>query len=228
MAMRDGRPSFTEIFKARCDTDLGPLSVNWFEELTLQTPAYRPKELEDQCHPANWSNENCFKTPWSKPPPCSQLLSTPAVFKDHSSRVPLDFTPEKDVSKNVSQLSHPVHEIALPSLTKTPVLKSKAFPAACSHASPNESPAILRDMCRTPHQVKNCGVFGGLFSTPKYPDTLTPIRIRESLGAETDPDMSWTSSLATPPSLTPTVIIAKENNCLPETSLPENRTAIVD
>uniref|UniRef100_A0A8C5SJR0 Tower domain-containing protein n=1 Tax=Laticauda laticaudata TaxID=8630 RepID=A0A8C5SJR0_LATLA len=36
--------------------------------------------------------------------------------------------------------------------------------------------------------------------------------ISESLGVEADPDMCWTSSLATPPTLSPTVIIGNEGN----------------
>lgn len=35
----------------------------------------------------------------------------------------------------------------------------------------------------------------------------TPKRISESLGAEVDPDMSWSSSLATPPTLSSTVLL---------------------
>uniref|UniRef100_A0A4W3JTF0 Tower domain-containing protein n=1 Tax=Callorhinchus milii TaxID=7868 RepID=A0A4W3JTF0_CALMI len=42
-----------------------------------------------------------------------------------------------------------------------------------------------------------------------YSTQVTPKRISESLGAKFDSDMSWSSSLATPPSLSPTVIICK-------------------
>lgn len=35
----------------------------------------------------------------------------------------------------------------------------------------------------------------------------TPKHISESLGAEVDPDMSWSSSLATPPTLSATVLL---------------------
>lgn len=40
----------------------------------------------------------------------------------------------------------------------------------------------------------------------------TPKRISESLGAEVDPDMSWSSSLATPPTLSSTVLIGNTSD----------------
>ena len=42
----------------------------------------------------------------------------------------------------------------------------------------------------------------------------TPKRISESLGAEVDPDMSWSSSLATPPTLSSTVLIGNTSKCV--------------
>uniref|UniRef100_A0A8C8RV24 Tower domain-containing protein n=1 Tax=Pelusios castaneus TaxID=367368 RepID=A0A8C8RV24_9SAUR len=42
---------------------------------------------------------------------------------------------------------------------------------------------------------------------------MTPKCISESLGAEVDPDMSWSSSLATPPTLNATVIIGNTKMC---------------
>ena len=42
----------------------------------------------------------------------------------------------------------------------------------------------------------------------------TPKRISESLGAEVDPDMSWSSSLATPPTLSSTVLIGNTCECI--------------
>lgn len=42
----------------------------------------------------------------------------------------------------------------------------------------------------------------------------TPKRISESLGAEVDPDMSWSSSLATPPTLSSTVLIGNTTKCV--------------
>lgn len=42
----------------------------------------------------------------------------------------------------------------------------------------------------------------------------TPKRISESLGAEVDSDMSWSSSLATPPTLSSTVLIGNTIKCV--------------
>lgn len=42
----------------------------------------------------------------------------------------------------------------------------------------------------------------------------TPKRISESLGAEVDPEMSWSSSLATPPTRSSTVLIGNIGKCV--------------
>ncbi|KAK2533075.1 Brca2 [Columba livia] len=76
------------------------------------------------------------------------------------------------------------------------------------------NPTILRNTYRTPQRSTIPGPYGSLFCTPKLLEVRTPKRISESLGAEVDPDMSWSSSLATPPTLGATVIIARENDSI--------------
>ncbi|XP_057563874.1 breast cancer type 2 susceptibility protein isoform X1 [Hippopotamus amphibius kiboko] len=54
----------------------------------------------------------------------------------------------------------------------------------------------------------------------------TPKRISESLGAEVDPDMSWSSSLATPPTLSSTVLLVRDEEAS-ATVFPNDTTAIL-
>lgn len=58
-------------------------------------------------------------------------------------------------------------------------------------------------------------------------EVRTPKRISESLGAEVDPDMSWSSSLATPPTLGATVIIARETDSISGLKQQDERAEIV-
>uniref|UniRef100_A0A4W2FXG0 BRCA2 DNA repair associated n=1 Tax=Bos indicus x Bos taurus TaxID=30522 RepID=A0A4W2FXG0_BOBOX len=67
-------------------------------------------------------------------------------------------------------------------------------------------------------------VCGSLFHTPKL--IKTPKRISESLGAEVDPDMSWSSSLATPPTLSSTVLIVQDEEASAAV-FPRDTTAIL-
>ncbi|KAM6179023.1 breast cancer type 2 susceptibility protein [Rhynchocyon petersi] len=65
----------------------------------------------------------------------------------------------------------------------------------CTHVTPQREKSVMR---------------GSLFHTPKLTKGQTPKRISESLGAEVDPDMSWSSSLATPPTLSSTLLLDPE------------------
>ncbi|KFQ41064.1 Breast cancer type 2 susceptibility protein, partial [Nestor notabilis] len=89
------------------------------------------------------------------------------------------------------------------------------------------SPAILRNTYRTPQRNNIPGPYGSLFCTPKLLEVRTPKRISESLGAEVDPDMSWSSSLATPPTLGATVIIARENDSISGAKQQDERADII-
>lgn len=61
------------------NSELGPLDPEWFQELTAQTFSNEGNvsDQDDLC--AN--QEGNFKTPLSKPPVHSQLVSTPKVFR---------------------------------------------------------------------------------------------------------------------------------------------------
>uniref|UniRef100_A0A670I0Q7 BRCA2 DNA repair associated n=1 Tax=Podarcis muralis TaxID=64176 RepID=A0A670I0Q7_PODMU len=154
------KPSFFEIFKAqRSESDLGPISINWFEELSSEAPLYNSKRPEEPEHKTSDLDQSNFKTPQRKLPAKNQFASTPMIFNEPNKSVPF-----------VS----PIQELG----------QSKAE-------------AVLN---------------GSFLHTPKIFEVQTPKSVFESLGAEADPEMTWSSSLATPPTLSPTVIIGNDSN----------------
>lgn len=61
--------------------DLGPISLNWFEELSSEAPPYNSEPTEEPgCKSSNYE-PHLFKTPQRKLP-YHQLASTPIIFKD--------------------------------------------------------------------------------------------------------------------------------------------------
>ncbi|RLW08380.1 hypothetical protein DV515_00003166 [Chloebia gouldiae] len=166
------RPTFFEIFKAHCsESDLGPISLNWFEELSAEAPPFEPKSFAEVDGPSGWLDQTAFKTPRTKPSTYSHLASTPLLFKEQNSILPPCSSPEKE-----------------------------------------------------PDQKKiGSSPYGSLFYTPKLSEVRTPKCISESLGAEVDPDMSWSSSLATPPTCVETVIIARKNDSISEAKQQDGR-----
>uniref|UniRef100_A0A4X1TE88 Tower domain-containing protein n=1 Tax=Sus scrofa TaxID=9823 RepID=A0A4X1TE88_PIG len=200
------RPTFFEIFKTRCnEADLGPVSLNWFEELSLEAPPYNSEPSEESEYKNSSYEPNPFKTPQRKP--YHQLASTPVIFKEQGLTLPRYQSPLKeldkfrlDAGKDITNSKH-----------KSCTMKAKMDQASDITSPPpnsclSESPFVLRCTHVTPQREKSV-VCGNLFYTPKLMKGQTPKRISESLGAEVDPDMSWSSSLATPPTLSSTVLI---------------------
>ncbi|KGL85260.1 Breast cancer type 2 susceptibility protein, partial [Tinamus guttatus] len=215
------QPSFFEIFKAQCsEADLGPISLNWFEELSSEAPPYEPKLLGELHGHAEWLDEASFKSPRTKPSTYSQLASTPLIFKEQSTILPPSplLSPGKELDQNTTKES-----LISPRIIRTKIDQGNeifASPVGTCHVA---SPAILRNTYRTPQRSSIPGPYGSLFCTPKLLGVRTPNRISESLGAEVDPDMSWSSSLATPPTLGETVIIARENDSISEGKQQDDR-----
>ncbi|NXG41673.1 BRCA2 protein, partial [Psilopogon haemacephalus] len=201
------RPTFFEVFKAHCsESDLGPISLNWFEELSAEAPPYEPKLLGELDGPLGWLDQTSFKTPRAKPYTCSELASTPLIFKE---------SPGKELYQKKIEASR--ENLISPGISRRKVDQENemlASPPGTSHNCLAASPSVLRNTYRTPQRTNMPGPYGSLFCTPKLLEVRTPKRISESLGAEVDPDMSWSSSLATPPTLGATVIIARENDSI--------------
>uniref|UniRef100_A0A8D2KUL0 Uncharacterized protein n=1 Tax=Varanus komodoensis TaxID=61221 RepID=A0A8D2KUL0_VARKO len=157
--------------------DLGPISLNWFEELTSEAPPYDFKRPEDREYKAQCLNQAIVKTPKGKQPTNSPSASTPIIFKEQNKSIPLFASPIQELDQTKTETGE--------KLCTCDVEVSRTVKSLLS---------------------------GSLLRTPKLFEAQTQKGISESLGAEVDPDMSWSSSLATPPSLSPTVIIGKNIN----------------
>ncbi|XP_064907438.1 breast cancer type 2 susceptibility protein isoform X2 [Columba livia] len=209
------RPAFFEIFKAHCsESDLGPISLNWFEELSAEAPPYESKLLGELDGPPGWLDRT-FKTPRAKLSTYSQLASTPLIFKEQNTILPPYSSPGKELDQKKTGASR--DNLISPSIARRKADQENeifASPHGTCHNCLAASPTILRNTYRTPQRSTIPGPYGSLFCTPKLLEVRTPKRISESLGAEVDPDMSWSSSLATPPTLGATVIIARENDSI--------------
>ncbi|NXK60585.1 BRCA2 protein, partial [Sylvietta virens] len=223
------RPTFFEIFKAHCsDSDLGPISLNWFEELSAEAPPYEPKSFGEVDGPSGWLDQTAFKTPKTKPSTYSQLASTPLLFKEQNAILPPCSSPEK--APDQKKIGANRENLISPSNTRRKIGQENeifASPPGTFHNCLTASPAILRNIYRTPQRNNIAGPYGSLFCTPKLSEVRTPKCISESLGAEVDPDMSWSSSLATPPTLGETVIIARENDSISEAKRQDGRADTV-
>ncbi|NXB32579.1 BRCA2 protein, partial [Eulacestoma nigropectus] len=210
------RPTFFEIFKAHCsESDLGPISLNWFEELSAEAPPYEPRLFGEVDGPSGWLDQTAFKTPRTKPSTYSQLASTPLLFKEQNAILPPCSSPEKEPDQK--KIGANRESLISPSNTRRKIDQENEIlvsPPGTCHNCLTASPTILRNTYRTPQRNNIPGPYGSLFCTPKLLEVRTPKCISESLGAEVDPDMSWSSSLATPPTLGETVIIARENDSI--------------
>uniref|UniRef100_F6XH22 Tower domain-containing protein n=1 Tax=Monodelphis domestica TaxID=13616 RepID=F6XH22_MONDO len=189
-----GKTTFFEVFKTRCsESDLGPISLNWFEELTSEAPPYNYEISEDPGSKTEITEVNYFKTPQRKPFTYNQLASTPLIFKEQN----------VNCSLNSSPLSGPDHcKLDLGEKSHC-VLKTKL-----GQANDVTSPPLSTCLSERYDEAVNKNEM-----LPSICFVNTPKHISESLGAEVDPDMSWSSSLATPPTLSSTVLIgnAMEN-----------------
>ncbi|XP_034614544.1 breast cancer type 2 susceptibility protein isoform X2 [Trachemys scripta elegans] len=225
------RPTFFEIFKARCsESDLGPISLNWFEELSTEAPPYESETSEKPEYRAGWLDQSATKTPRGKPSTYSQLASTPMIFKEQSVTLPLLSSPIKELGQKKIEAGK-VNLVNKEHRTSPHVMKTK-FDQTDEIFSPlntslSVSPAALRDIYRTPQRNNIPVRCGRLFCTPKLLEVTTPKCISEGLGAEVDPDMSWSSSLATPPTLSATVIIARGNDSISGAKQHDERITMV-
>ncbi|KFQ35723.1 Breast cancer type 2 susceptibility protein, partial [Mesitornis unicolor] len=223
------RLTFFEIFKTHCsESDLGPISLNWFEELSSEAPSYEPKLLGELGGPIGWLDQTLFKTPRAKPSTYSQLASTPLIFKEENMILPPYSSPGKELDQK--KMGASTENLISPSITRRKIDQENeilATPPSTYRNCLAASPTILRNMYRTPQRSNIPGPYGSLFCTPKLLEVRTPKRISESLGAEVDPDMSWSSSLATPPTLGATVIIARESDSISGAKQQDERAEIV-
>ncbi|KAH0625067.1 hypothetical protein JD844_033125 [Phrynosoma platyrhinos] len=212
------------------DEDLGPISLNWFEELSSEAPPYDSKRPEYSDHKTNSLDHTIFKTPKGKPSLNSLTASTPMIFKEQNKTVPSCASLIQELGQSSTETGKKFSEASTmaarmdQNLFNVFIIGKKFSEAITTAAHVDqsneavtfssayllESPSGLREASRTPPNNK-CGLSRSLLCTPKAFEVETPKGISVSLGAEADPDMSWSSSLATPPTLSPTVIIDRGN-----------------
>ncbi|KAK2831695.1 hypothetical protein Q7C36_016781 [Tachysurus vachellii] len=175
-------------FFHRIETELGPLNSDWFEELTVRAS-------EDGCGNSTAHKDKdkvIFRAP-ETPVLDSQMCSTPRIFRrrrPHSPASGLEDTPNSGTGKMFP---------APPGSESSPCLFDLAKDSQRFH---KEWGSLKTSACLD------------LLDTPT--DLTTPAssahRISESLGAQLNPDLSWSSSFNTP-SLSPTVLLSKKTEC---------------
>ncbi|XP_040196374.1 breast cancer type 2 susceptibility protein isoform X2 [Rana temporaria] len=232
-AVQLGGSVFLHLLRAHCPaSDLGPISVNWFEELTAEAVQRQSRLCVDEEKGVEGLDDSLFKTPKRKRPIDSQLDSTPIIFKEQSLCSPLFLSPTRDFPKNQPSAKNVSKTEKSPG-DATQCLRDEVFGTS---KQCHNSPSVMGEMFKTPlwdkkytyrtpqRDWKN-DVFDSLCCTPKFIGNTTSRCISESLGAEADPEMSWSSSLATPPS--PTVIIAQANDETSKIRPFDNKDAVI-
>lgn len=76
---------------------MGPVSLNWFEELSSEAPPYNSEQSEESEYKINSYEPSLFKTPQRKS--FYQLASTPIIFKERGQTLPLAQSPLKELGK---------------------------------------------------------------------------------------------------------------------------------
>ncbi|CAH2225099.1 breast cancer type 2 susceptibility [Pelobates cultripes] len=229
------RPFFFELFKEHCsDSDLGAISLNWFQELTGEAAPYVLSAREGNEGKSDGLDENTVKTPVRKVCTFSQLDATPILFKEEVLSSPLFLSPTEESCRTLSVAENNNTDMPRRSPSfQTQNLLNK-YPSPSSRFL-HESPAVLKELFKTPLRdtkfVKKTqqkdgkpDFYESLLCTPKLMKSHS-VCISESLGAEVDPEMSWSSSLATPPS--PTVIITKDNEEVTRSKMYDSKTAVI-
>ncbi|XP_036005712.1 breast cancer type 2 susceptibility protein [Fundulus heteroclitus] len=188
-----------DAFKDVIWKELGLLDPNWFEVQATQASLDEGNGVDSFDLRAN--QEGIFKTPLEKTATESQLFSTPKVFR-HSRIVSPDTEDEPPFIV--------AHE-------------KETLPWMAT-----QSPCLFQPSKQSVSDVKCEGVqaqseesFDFLATPKKSPDTYVK-HISESLGAHINPDISWTSSLNTPPGLPGSTLILSKKD---ESPCPVNVTA---
>ncbi|XP_035766109.1 breast cancer type 2 susceptibility protein [Neolamprologus brichardi] len=175
-----------ETFKDEIWKELGPLDHKWFDILTAQTSANEGSGSDQDELCAN--QEGHFKTPLDKTAVDSQLFSTPKVFR-HSRIVSPEIEDEQSFSTTQENDTLPWTETQSPYMFR---ISKKGVPDTKYEEIQPQSQDNF-DPLDTPHKSP--------MSYAKH--------ISESLGAQINPDISWTSSLNTPPPVPSTLILSK-------------------
>ncbi|XP_039637149.1 breast cancer type 2 susceptibility protein isoform X2 [Perca fluviatilis] len=188
-----------DTYKDEIWKELGPLDPDWFEALTAQTFTNEGNvsDQDDLC--AN--QEGNFKTPFDRTAVESQLFSTPKVFRQR--RV---VSPETEDEQSFTEKE------TLPwTATQSPYLfrMSKEGVRGAKYGGFHPQSEDSFDLLHTPQKSP--------VSYAKH--------VSESLGAHIHSDMSWTSSLNTPPPST--LILSKTDESPCPVSLSDEKNFVL-
>ncbi|KAI5099185.1 breast cancer type 2 susceptibility protein, partial [Silurus meridionalis] len=190
--------------------ELGPLNSGWFEELTARASDDGGKNTTLVGGDSSaQKDKGIFRAPAKMPVLDSQsMCSTPRIFRcrrPHSPASGLEDSPDSGL-----QNLFPV----LPGTESSPCLFSLA----------KDSQQFEKDWGSV--KTSECK---GLLDTPTGLTTqaTSAQRICESLGAQFNPDLSWSSSFNTPSALTPTVILSKTEGQSSPVSLLRDKEVII-
>ncbi|XP_075956176.1 breast cancer type 2 susceptibility protein isoform X2 [Anarhichas minor] len=188
-----------ETFKDEIWKDLGALDPDWFETLTSQMfTEGNVSDQDDLCG----NQEANFKTPFDKTAVDSQMFSTPKVFRHR--RV---VSPETEDEQSFTEKE------TLPwATTQSPYLfqTSKERIPGAKYGGFHPRSQDRFDLLHTPHT-----------SPVSYDKQMS-----ECLGAQLHPDMSWTSSLNTPPAVPSTLILSKSDDSPFPVSVSADRNVV--
>ncbi|XP_041797388.1 breast cancer type 2 susceptibility protein [Chelmon rostratus] len=188
-----------DTFKDEIWKELEPLDPDWFDTLTAQTFSNEGNVSDQDDLGAN--QEGHFKTPFDKFAGDSQLFSTPKVFRQ--SRV---VSPE---TEDEHSFTAEQEKETLPwTATQSPYL---------FQMSKERVPGVKYGGIQ-PQSQDGCD----LLQTPQKSPASYAKHISESLGAQIHHDMSWTSSLNTPPASTLILTKPDESPCPVSVSADKN------
>ncbi|XP_058600770.1 breast cancer type 2 susceptibility protein [Onychostoma macrolepis] len=186
-------------FFHQIDKELGPFNPDWFEQLTA-------KASRDEGRPDSSAveEEETVKVPETSAL-ASQLFSTPKIFKQQRFQTPASIPNEESP-----------YEVANGDPSAFPWTES----SPCLFGSAKDSQRFDRS-CEKP---RDCF---GLLDTPKRSLARSAKQISESLGAQINPNLSWSSSFNTPSSLTPTVILPITEERTPSSDFKDKEAIFV-
>ncbi|XP_019903530.2 breast cancer type 2 susceptibility protein isoform X2 [Esox lucius] len=185
----DARRNIFDSVKDQIWQDLGPLDPNWFEELTVKASSkdQGDTEREHSSTAKSCGQDGSFKILSTLD--SSDMFSTPKVFRHRKLQ-----SPESLIDKE----PFPPDQVCCSGTSGTGITDTSPCLFGTSVGSETSSKP-----CRT----TSYGEHFGLLDMPNQM-AHSAKRISESLGAELDADISWTSSLNTPV-MSPTIILTK-------------------
>ncbi|XP_035390285.1 breast cancer type 2 susceptibility protein isoform X3 [Electrophorus electricus] len=185
------------------EAELGPLNIHWFEELTVKASRHGHQPVAEVQQTSSVS-----RAPADTPTLDSQVSSTPKMLRCRTSESPFSF---------LGDFSAPGMQTPLQGL-----LRTDSNP--CLFGSAKDSQRTEKE-----YGSRKTNECFGLLDTPisSLVQDSEAKRISESLGAQMNPDISWSSSFNTPSTLTPTVILSRQETQSSPVSFLRDKEVII-